>query len=282
MRNKQYLVIDSDFVQGTNNNFVVSFGITSNTFIQEMKDVIAIKLLDIYITQVGTSDGGADNAPKYIDVICNDIPLAGQMLSERTGQVFARVPLERNTDGGQKFVVRDKEWKPYTHDTRYFNPISISKLNFSMWEYQGDGDYVPLQPGCEFFMVLEITTIDHKAPPEDKLVTVIERLDGITDQLETITRLMRVQQKRHTEKKKWPLSYFVGGAVGLVVLLWLIKRAFRTSVPPPGQVAPGPLGPRPLGPGMGPPPGAPRLPGLAPGSGPLGHQSGFPPRPLGR
>jgi hypothetical protein len=268
MRNTQYLVIDSDFVHGTNNNFVVTFGITSNTFIQEMKDVIAVKLVDIYITQIGVASGGADNAPKYVDVICPDIPLAGQMLSERTGQVFVRVPLERNTDGGQNFVVRDKEWKPYSHETRYFNPISINKLAFQLWEYQGDGDYVPLQAGCEFFMVLEITTVDHKAPPEDKLVTVIERLEEISDKMDKISRLMiRAQSEKIKKKKKWPVSYLVGGAVGVVLVVYLIRRSFRTSsVPGPAPGLGQPLGaPRPLGAGPAPLPQVSGQLGLRPG-----------------
>jgi len=282
MRKTQYLVIDSDFVQGTNNNFVVSFGITSNTFIQEMKDVIAIKLVDIYITQIGANDGGTGNAAKYIDIICNDIPYAGQMLSERTGQVFARVPLERDSDGGQSYLVHDKEWKPYSHDTRYFNPISISKLAFQVYEYQGDGDYVPLQPDAEFYMVLEITTIDHKAPPDDKLVTVIESLDTIVDKLDAMTKLMITARKEvKAAKKKWPVKYLVAGIVAIGLVIYLLMRSFRTSSQGlsavPGQGAGQVLGQRPgLGPGAVAVPGQ----GLGLGSGQLGRPQAFGPRPL--
>ena len=274
MKKIQYLIIDSDFVQGTNNNFTVTFGITSNTFIQEMKDVIAIKLVDIYITQIGQNgDGGTGDGAKYVDVLCQDIPTAGQMLSERTGEVFARVPLERNADGGTSYVVHDKEWKPYSHDTRYFNPISIKSLNFKLFEYQGDGDYLPLHPGAEFYMILELTTVDHKAPPEDKLVTVIENLENISKKLDRIAKLMIAPPER--PKKKYPVKYLVGGLIGAGLLVYLIKRSFQTSltgqtqVPVPRQpLVPGPLGlvQRPLGQGarIGPPLGsefAPRLRG---------------------
>jgi len=279
MKKIQYLVIDSDFVQGVNNNFTVTFGITSNTFIQEMKDVIAIKLVDIYITQVGqTGDGGTGNGVKYVDVLCSDIPTPGQMLSERTGEVFARVPLERNADGGVNYVVHDKEWKPYSSDTRYFNPISIKSLNFKLFEYQGDGDYLPLHPGAEFYMVLELTTIDHAAPPDDKLITVIENLENISKKLDRIAKLMIAPPEK--PQKKYPVKYLVGGLIGVGLLVYLIKRSFQTSLP--GQAlgslqAPGlgppsqPLGGQPLG-----------LPRMAPRIGPpLGSEFAVPMRPRG-
>ena len=238
MRKIQYLVIDSDFVKGTNNNFTITFGITSNTFVQEMKDVIAIKLVDIYITQIGASDTGTGNAAKYVDVICRDIPTAGQMLSERTGEVFARVPLERNADGGSSYVVHDKEWKPYSHETRYFNPMALQGLHFEMYEYQGDGDYLPLQPGAEFYMVLEITTVDHKAPPEDKLVTVIENLETISEKLDKMTRLMVLSRAQNEKKKKYPVKYLVAGLAAVLLIAYLIRRSFQTSL----QSRPGPPG----------------------------------------
>ncbi len=257
MKKIQYLIIDSDFVDGTNNSFSVTFGLKSNTFIQEMKDVIAIKLLDVYITQIGDNGTGTGNAAKYVDIVCPDIPVAGQILCERIGQVFARVPLERDADGGSNYVVHDKEWKSYTHETRYFNPISIKTLNFKMFEYQGDGDYVPLQPDAEFYMVLEITTMDYTKPPEDKLVTVNENLEKIAKKLDRITKIML--RPPEPPKKKIPLMYLGLGVVGIFVILYLIRLAQKSSQPAvlaqrvPGQVP-------------GPPPQ--RLPLMVPGPGP--------------
>jgi hypothetical protein len=273
MRKVQYLIIDSDFVQGTNNNFVVTFGITSNTFIQEMKDVVAIKLVDFYVTQVGVGgSGGHGDGAKYIDIVCKDIPTAGQMLSERTSEVFARVPLERDSDGGANYLVHDKEWKPYTNDTRYFNPMSIKSLHFQMFEYQGDGDYLPLHPGAEFYMVLELTTIDHKAPPEDKLVTVIENLESISEKLDNMTRLMLLPPPEPPQKK-YPVKYLVLIVVLVALLVYFIRRSYRTSSVP-GQVRPGLQVP--VRPGMGAGPQGPApAPALAPGV-PLGTRVGPP------
>lgn len=267
MRKVQYLIIDSDFVQGTNNNFVVTFGITSNTFIQEMKDVVAIKLVDFYVTQVGVNGGGGHgDGAKYIDIVCKDIPTAGQMLSERTSEVFARVPLERDSDGGANYLVHDKEWKPYNNDTRYFNPMSIKSLHFQMFEYQGDGDYLPLHPGAEFYMVLELTTIDHKAPPEDKLVTVIENLESISEKLDNMTRLMLLPPPEPPQKK-YPVKYLVLIVVLVALLVYFIRRTYRTSSVP-GQLQ------APVRPVMGAGPQGP-APALAPGV-PLGTRVGPP------
>jgi hypothetical protein len=85
----QYLTIDSDFVQGSNNVFSIYFGIESNVFLQEMRDVIGLKLVDFYGSNI---DGPT---VKYIDVISPDIPMPAQILDERNGQVFARIMNER-------------------------------------------------------------------------------------------------------------------------------------------------------------------------------------------
>ena len=47
----QYVMIDSNFVSGTNNTFSVNFGIESNTMVESMKDVIGIKLIDFFVTE---------------------------------------------------------------------------------------------------------------------------------------------------------------------------------------------------------------------------------------
>ena len=181
--------------------------------------------------------------------------MVGQILCERSGQVFARVPLERDADGGTGYVVHDKEWKTYTHETRYFNPISIKTLNFKMFEYQGDGDYLPLQPDAEFYMVLEITTMDHTQPPDDKLVTVIENLEKISKKLDRITKIML--KPPEPPKKKMPLMYLGGTVVFLVLIVYLIKRTYQTS----STLGPGPSAS--LGHGV-----PQRLPLMVPGPGP--------------
>jgi len=103
MRNVQYIIVDSQFVTGSNNVFSVPFGNSSNIFVQEMRDVIGIRAVDFYTTNVGTSTN------QYIDVLCLDVPTSGQILNERTAQLLLRVPLERNISGSNNLVIYDKQ-----------------------------------------------------------------------------------------------------------------------------------------------------------------------------
>jgi hypothetical protein len=159
----QYVIVDSDFVTGTNNTFSVNLDIGSNLFVESMRDVVGVKVVDFFVTQIGSSDAGDVNAAKYIDIICPDVPTAAQLLDERKSRVLTRIPLERNFSGSNSLIVHDKQWKAFNRQTNYFNPISIKKLNFEIYEYQGDGDYRLLQPDASFYMVLEISTIDREA-----------------------------------------------------------------------------------------------------------------------
>ena len=147
----QYITVDSDFVSGSNNVFSVNFGTStysvytnnnftnsttysSNIFIQELRNVVGLKLVDFYVTQIGSFTLGTDNsnsyAVKYIDILCPDLPDAAQILDERKSKIFARVPLERDFSGTSNLVVNDKQWKSFNRQTNYFNPISIKQLNF--------------------------------------------------------------------------------------------------------------------------------------------------------
>jgi hypothetical protein len=97
----QYVVVDSNFVNGTNNTFSLDLTLKSNTHVEDMSRVLGIKLADFYITQIGdadpsTSDGRTTNIAKYVDIVCPDIPKVAQILDERHGQILARVPLERH------------------------------------------------------------------------------------------------------------------------------------------------------------------------------------------
>ena len=93
----QYVILDSRFVNGTNNVFSLDLTLKSNTHVEDMSRVIGIKMVDFYITQVGENDTNLNtNIAKYVDVICPDVPKVAQMLDERNGQILARVPLERH------------------------------------------------------------------------------------------------------------------------------------------------------------------------------------------
>ena len=122
----QYITVDSEFISssntiiggytmGGNNNFSVNFGtstrsvytdntytnsttFSSNIFVQEMRNVVGLKLVDFYVTQIATLEQVVGNtnplAVKYIDILCPDLPDAAQILDERKSKIFARVPLE--------------------------------------------------------------------------------------------------------------------------------------------------------------------------------------------
>ena len=120
----QYIILDSSFVQGTNSEFALDLALESNTHVEDMGRVLGIKMVDFYITQVGSNDAsGGNDIAKYVDIVCPEVPKVAQLLDERHGQVLARVPLERHFSGISGFVLRDKQWKASTDkpigSTRY-------------------------------------------------------------------------------------------------------------------------------------------------------------------
>ena len=52
----QYIILDSSFVQGTNSEFALDLALESNTHVEDMGRVLGIKMVDFYITQVGSND----------------------------------------------------------------------------------------------------------------------------------------------------------------------------------------------------------------------------------
>jgi hypothetical protein len=168
-------------------------------------------MVDFDVTQIGQSDAtGNTNVAKYIDVVCPDVPKAAQMLDERKGQILARVPLERSFTGSTAFIMRDKQWKSFHRQTNYFNPISIQKLHFNLYESQGDGDYELLQPNVSFYMVLEVTTIDVKEKPINKDVQILEALHTLINRIETLNQnVQKLPDKEEPKKKKYSFNYIL-------------------------------------------------------------------------
>jgi hypothetical protein len=214
----QYITVDSQYVRGTNNTFTVDISLESNIHIEEMNKVIGIKMVDFYVTQVGQSDAtGNTNVAKYIDVVCPDVPKIAQMLDERKGQILARVPLERSFTGSTNFIMRDKQWKSFNRKTNYFNPISIQKLHFNMYESQGDGDYELLQPSVSFYMVLEVTTIDVKEKPVNKEVQILEALHELIGKIDELnSNVRKLPEKEPEKKKKFSFNYLLLAIAALV------------------------------------------------------------------
>ena len=238
----QYVMIDSNFVQGSNNTFSVNFGLNSNTFVESMRDVIGIKVVDFFVTQVGTNDNGVTDAAKFLDIFCDEVPTVAQLLDERRGQVFARIPLERNFGGNstQQLIVHDKQWRSFHRKTNYFNPISIKQLNFRIFENQGDGDYFLLKPNASFYMILEITTIDHKAPKPDRLARSIEKLCKRLDQLPDIILNPPIPEpEKRSVHKKIPFMYLVALIAAVIFgYFHMSKSSSAMPMAPPMQSLP--------------------------------------------
>ena len=229
----QYVIIDSNFVNGTNNTFSLDLQLESNTHVEDMSRVLGIKMVDFYITQVGGSDDTESNIAKFIDIICPEVPKVAQMLDERHGQVLARVPLERHFSGSTAGLVRDKQWKSYQRQTNYFNPISIKKLNFKIYEQQDDNDYVLLQPDAQWYMVLEITTVNVKEKPKDRELQILEALQKLLVKIDTLNQnVQKLPDKPPEEpKKKYSFGLLVAILVAIFgVFVWSVNRTTPSGI----------------------------------------------------
>ncbi|ADQ91365.1 hypothetical protein BpV2_198c [Bathycoccus sp. RCC1105 virus BpV2] len=236
----QYIIVDSEFVNGTNNTFTIDLSLKSNLHVEEISEVIGIKPVDFYITQVGENDLGNTNVAKYIDIVCDDVPKRGQILNERNGQILARVPLERSFTGSNDFIMRDKQWRSFQRQTNLFNPISIQKLNFKIYESQGDGDYKTLQPDANWYMVLEITTIDVKEKPINREVQILEALHKLIGKIDDLNvNVKKLPDKEDIEKmeiekkKKYPLRYLILFITMVIGGFVFVKNKFTPSIPQP-------------------------------------------------
>mgnify|MGYP000106088442 FL=1 len=79
----QYVILDSNFVTGTNNAFSLDLTLQSNTHVEDMGRVLGIKLVDFYITQVGENSSNLNtDIAKFIDIVCPEIPKVAQILDD--------------------------------------------------------------------------------------------------------------------------------------------------------------------------------------------------------
>lgn len=225
----QYIILDSSYVQGTNSEFSLDLTLQSNTHVEDMSRVLGIKMVDFYITQIGENDATLNNnVAKYVDIVCPDVPKVAQLLDERHGQVFARVPLERHFAGSSGLVLRDKQWKSFQRQTNFFNPISIKKLNFKIYESQDDGDYTLLQSTAKWYMVLEITTVNVKEKPKDRELQILQALEKLLKKIDTLNSQVAKLPDRKEEENK-PKKYSFGLLVLLLItllgtFLWTVNR----------------------------------------------------------
>ena len=224
----QYIVLDSEFVNGTNNTFALDLTLESNTHVEDMSRVLGIKIADFYITQVGDSGAsGSTNIAKYVDIICPEVPKVAQILDERQGQILARVPLERHFSGSNNVILRDKQWRRFNQQTNYFNPISIKKLNFTINEQQDDGDYVTLQPDAKWYMILEITTVNVKEEPKDRELQILKVLDKLLQKIDRLNQnVERLPDKPPDENpKKYSFGLLVAVLVSILGgFIWWVNK----------------------------------------------------------
>jgi len=230
----QYVVVDSNFVNGTNNTFSLDLTLKSNTHVEDMSRVLGIKLVDFYITQIGDSGAsGSTNIAKFVDIVCPDIPKVAQILDERQGQILARVPLERHFSGSNNAILRDKQWRRFNQQTNYFNPISIKKLNFTINEQQDDGDYVTLQPDAKWYMILEITTVNVKEKPKDRELQILRALEKLLGKIDRLNdNVERLPDKPPDENpKKYSFGMLIAVLVSLLGgFIWWVNKP-QLSVP---------------------------------------------------
>ena len=218
----QYVILDSNFINGTNNTFSLDLTLKSNTHVEDMGRVLGVKMVDFYITQVGENDSNLNtNVAKFVDIVCPDIPKPAQMLDERHGQIFARVPLERHFAGSNGIVLRDKQWKSFNRHQNYFNPISIKRLDFKIFEQQDDGDYTLLQPDAKWYMVLEITTVNVKEKPKDRELQILQALQKLLKKIDTLNE--NVQKLPDKPPEENPKKYSFGL---LIVILTSLLGGF--------------------------------------------------------
>jgi hypothetical protein len=207
----------------------VDLTLKSNTHVEDMGRVIGIKMVDFYVTQVGEDDNGqtqSDNIAKFVDVVCPDVPKVAQILDERHGQILARVPLERHFSGTSTTILRDKQWKSFNRHTNYFNPISIKKLNFKIYEQQDDGDYLTLQPDATWFMILEITTVNIKEKPRDRELQILQVLEKLLKKMDTLNHnVQKLPDKPPEEPKKFSFGLLIALLASLLGgFIWWVNK----------------------------------------------------------
>lgn len=242
----QYIVVDSEYVNGSNNTFSLDLTLKSNTHVEDSSRVLGVKLVDFYITQVGdqtpNSDGHPSDIAKYVDIICPDIPQRAQMLDERHGQIFARIPLERHYNHGSHTILRDKQWRSFRRQTNYFNPISIKKLNFKIYEHQDDGGYHTLQPDSKWYMILEVTSVDIKEKPVNKEAQILEALYALIGKIdllhESVQRLPNKEEAENiliqTKRKKFSFNYIIIAFVTLLAgYIYYVNKVRASIIPTP-------------------------------------------------
>ena len=100
----------------------------------------------------------------------------------------------------------------------FFNPISIKKLNFEIYEQQDDGDYLPLQPDAKWYMILEITTVNVKEKPKDRELQILQALEKLLKKIDTLNQ--NVQKLPDKPPEQNPKKFSFGILVAIIASLF--------------------------------------------------------------
>jgi len=219
----QYVIIDSDMLDGTPNNFNLNLSLESNIHIEEMSKVIGVKIVNFNLNQLVTESSFL-TSPRYLDIMCDQIPKRAQILNELSGQILGRVPVEQNYRSAGIDVYNDeKNTFIFQKANNYFNPISLKKLNFKLYEKLKNGIYRPFIIGSgAFYMTLEITTIDVKEKPKNREVQILQALNLLNSKIDelnkNVVRIPTQKEEEERQKKKYPFAYLLFILVFLVGL----------------------------------------------------------------
>lgn len=224
----QLISLDSRVrTSGTVDNCQFVFGLESNVFMESMKDVICVRLIDY---QIATLRGNVFAGGYLIDLQIEEIPKKAQILDAELGMVFARIPIDRDASINQVDDIARDQSARYSYDTppRYFYPITLDRLTIKHTQLSGlNRERSPLQDDSGWMMILEITTIDHEAPKPDKLAIAIDKLSDHISKMPPPQLVMPAEPK-----KKIPL-YTVVIPIVLVVglVVYLTKNRPREAPP---------------------------------------------------
>ena len=202
----------------------------SKIFLENSTDIIGIRLIDYHVANLL---GNVFDGSYVIDVSIDEVPTRGQILDQTFGKIFARIPIDRvaSFDNPEVFT-RDQSTDPSHNKTtnRYFNPISIPKLTIKQYQLEGTTRIrAPLQSDCGWYMILEITTLDHETPKPDRLETAIEELSRYIRDMPPpqIVQPVPPQPKVPLWKLIVPLTLFLGG------IFWFSQRPTAPVAPSP-------------------------------------------------
>ena len=65
----QYIIIDSKFVNGSNNTFSIDLSLESNLHLEDITQVCGLKPVDFYVTQIGQANTNSDNYLFYFSCL---------------------------------------------------------------------------------------------------------------------------------------------------------------------------------------------------------------------